>query len=152
MTNSLDIDDVFTLLVQVGRHSGDGLPDGSTGAGILCFAAGKDEAIAVRETVAVLKTAEMAPLDVTSYGSFADRIKNGEEISEEEKDLIGGHVHVEPGVGEFLVAHAFDPELGRHIPIAGRSRYSDEPTDRLGIIQGIWPDWQHGVDQVIIRH
>ena len=27
---------VYTLLVEVGRKPGDGLPDGSTGAGLLC--------------------------------------------------------------------------------------------------------------------
>ena len=55
--------EVYTLLVEVGRKPGDGLPEAATGAALLCYAAGVDEAEAVRETVAVLKVAEMAPLD-----------------------------------------------------------------------------------------
>ena len=35
---------VFTLLVEVGRRAGDGLPEGSTGAGLVCYASGKDQA------------------------------------------------------------------------------------------------------------
>ncbi len=45
---------VYTLVVQVGRAKNDGLPKGSTGAGLLCYASGIDEPEAVRETVAVL--------------------------------------------------------------------------------------------------
>jgi hypothetical protein len=80
--------EVFTLVAEVGRKKGDGLPDGSTGAGLLCYAAARDEAEAVRETVAVLKTAGMAPLDITAYGTAEDRRQNGAEIGPEEQDLI----------------------------------------------------------------
>jgi hypothetical protein len=52
---------VYTLLVEVGRAPGDGLPDRATGAGLLCYATGVDEAEAVRETVALLKTDRDAP-------------------------------------------------------------------------------------------
>ncbi|WP_420343969.1 hypothetical protein [Paenirhodobacter sp.] len=79
---------VYTLLVQVGRKKGDGLPKGATGAGILCFASGVDEAEAVRETVAILKEADLAPLDVTGYGTLADREKQGDEIDPEERALM----------------------------------------------------------------
>ncbi len=79
---------VFTLLVEVGRCAGDGLPEKSTGAGLLCYATGVDEAEAVRETVALLKTAEMAPLDVTGYGTLEERLAGGEEIGEEERVLM----------------------------------------------------------------
>ncbi|WP_224816783.1 hypothetical protein [Hasllibacter sp. MH4015] len=79
---------VYTLLVQVGRKEGDGLPDGSTGAGLLCFATGVDEAEAVRETVAVLKQADLAPLDVTGYGTLLEREQQGDEISDEERELM----------------------------------------------------------------
>ncbi len=65
---------VFTLLVEVGRAKGDGLPEGSTGAALMCYASGVDEAEAVRETVAILKQAEMAPLDVTGYGTIDERL------------------------------------------------------------------------------
>ena len=51
---------VYTLLVQVGRKSGDGLPDGASGAGLMIYASGVDEAEAVRESVAVLKQADLA--------------------------------------------------------------------------------------------
>lgn len=79
---------VYTLLVQVGRSKDDGLPKGASGAGILCFATGVDEAEAVRETVALLKAADMAPLDVTGYGTLDERVKQGDEISDEERDLM----------------------------------------------------------------
>lgn len=80
--------DVYTLLVEVGRKPGDGLPEGAAGAGLLCYASGVDEAEAVRETVAVLKVAGMAPLDVTGHGTRAERAAAGEEIGEEEAALM----------------------------------------------------------------
>jgi hypothetical protein len=79
---------VYTLVVEVGRKKGDGLPDGATGAGLLCFASGVDEAEAVRETVAILKQADLAPLDVTGYGSLAEREADGEAIDAEERALM----------------------------------------------------------------
>jgi len=79
---------VYTLVVEVGRKEGDGLPDGATGAGLICYAAGVDEAEAVRETVAILKQAELAPLDVTGYGTREDRLANGDEIPAEESALM----------------------------------------------------------------
>lgn len=79
---------VFTLLVEVGRKEGDGLPEGSTGAGLLCYASGVDEAEAVRETVAILKQAELAPLDVTGYGTLEERLEQGDEIDEAERALM----------------------------------------------------------------
>jgi hypothetical protein len=82
------IHEVFTLLVEVGRKDGDGLPKKATGAGLLCFASGVDEAEAVRETVAVLKQADLAPLDVTGYGSLAEREAQGDEINDEERELM----------------------------------------------------------------
>lgn len=78
---------VYTLLVIAGRWPADGLPDGATGARLLCYAAGVDEAEAVRETVAVLRAAELKPLDVTGYGSLAEREADG-EVGEEERELI----------------------------------------------------------------
>lgn len=79
---------VFTLVVQVGRKGGDGLPRGSTGAGLICYASGVDEAEAVRETVAILKQAELAPLDVTGHGTLEDRQSSGDEIDDEEIALM----------------------------------------------------------------
>ena len=78
---------VYTLLVQVGRKPGDGLPEGATGAGLLCYAAARDEEEAVRETVAVLRVAGMAPLDVTAYGTLDERLAEG-EVAEEERGLM----------------------------------------------------------------
>ncbi|MEM6481763.1 MAG: hypothetical protein AAF681_07940, partial [Pseudomonadota bacterium] len=72
--------DVFTLLVEVGRKSGDGLPDQATGAALMVYASGVDEAEAVRETVAILKQADMAPLDVSGYGTLAEREAEGHDI------------------------------------------------------------------------
>jgi hypothetical protein len=80
--------DVYTLVVEVGRKSGDGLPDTATGAALLCYASGVDEAEAVRETVAVLKQADLAPLDVSGYGTRADREANGEEITEDDAAMM----------------------------------------------------------------
>ena len=79
---------VYTLLVDVGRKDGDGLPDGSTGAALVCYASGVDEAEAVRETVAILKQADTNPLDVTGYGTIADREAEGHEIDEDERALM----------------------------------------------------------------
>lgn len=79
---------IYTLLVEVGRKAGDGLPKGATGAGLLCFASGVDEAEAVRETVAVLKQADLAPLDVTGYGTLDERLADGDEISDDERELM----------------------------------------------------------------
>lgn len=79
---------VYTLLVEVGRKQGDGLPTGATGAALLCYAAGVTEAEAVNETVAVLKQADLAPLDVTGYGTLEERLAAGEEIAPEERGLM----------------------------------------------------------------
>lgn len=80
--------EVYTLLVQVGRKAGDGLPKGATGAALVCYASGVDEAEAVRETVAVLKQADLAPLDVTGYGTDAERRAAGHEIDADEAALM----------------------------------------------------------------
>ena len=79
---------VYTLLVEIGRKDGDGLPDKATGAALMCFASGVDEAEAVRETVAILKQADVNPLDVTGYGTLAEREAAGHEIDEEERTLM----------------------------------------------------------------
>ena len=79
---------VYTLLVQIGRKDGDGLPDKATGAALMCFASGTDEGEAVRETVAILKQADTAPLDVTGYGTLAEREAEGHEIDDEERALM----------------------------------------------------------------
>lgn len=88
MSAAKNIHAVYTLLVQVGRRAGDGLPEGSTGAGLLCFASGRDEAESVRETIAVLKAADLAPLDVTGYGDAEERRAAGHEIGEDEVALM----------------------------------------------------------------
>ena len=79
---------VFTLLVEVGRKTGDGLPAKATGAGLVIYASGVDEAEAVRETVAILKQADLAPLDVSGYGTLEERRENGDEIDAEELELM----------------------------------------------------------------
>ena len=79
---------VYTLLVEIGRKEGDGLPVGSTGAALMIFASGVDEAEAVRETVAILKQADTAPLDVTGYGTLDERLEIGHEIGDEERALM----------------------------------------------------------------
>ncbi|MDM7968412.1 MAG: hypothetical protein QUV10_02275 [Paracoccaceae bacterium] len=79
---------IYTLLVEVGRKEGDGLPPKSTGAALMIYASGVDEAEAVRETVAILKQADMAPLDVTGYGTLDERLADGQEIDEDERALM----------------------------------------------------------------
>ena len=79
---------VYTLLVEVGRKEGDGLPKGSTGAALMCYASGVDEAEAVRETVAILKQADLAPLDVSGYGTLEERLAEGHDMSDDERTLM----------------------------------------------------------------
>lgn len=79
---------VYTLLVEVGRKADDGLPKGATGAALLCYSTGVTEEEAVRECVAVLKQADMAPLDVTGYGTPDERRAQGHEIAEDERELM----------------------------------------------------------------
>ena len=79
---------VYTLLVEVGRKDGDGLPKDSTGGALMIYASGVDEAEAVRETVAILKQADLAPLDVTGYGTLAEREAQGHEIHDDERALM----------------------------------------------------------------
>lgn len=79
---------VFTLLVQVGRNKNDGLPKDATGAALICYSSGVDEAEAVRETVAILKQADLAPLDVTGYGTIQEREDEGHDIPDEERALM----------------------------------------------------------------
>ncbi len=79
---------VFTLVVELGRSPGDGLPDGSTGAALMVYASGVDEAEAVRETVAVLKQADLSPVDVTGYGTIEERESQGQIIDADERALM----------------------------------------------------------------
>lgn len=79
---------VYTLLVQVGRADEDGLPEDATGAALVCYASGVDEAEAVRETVAILKQAGLSPIEVTGHGSLDERLAEGHDIPEEERELM----------------------------------------------------------------
>ena len=79
---------VYTLLVELGRKQGDGLPEAATGAALMCYASGVDEAEAVRETVAILKQADQAPLDVTGYGTAEERAAQGHDIGADERALM----------------------------------------------------------------
>ncbi|SMO75990.1 hypothetical protein [Paracoccus laeviglucosivorans] len=79
---------VYTLLVQVGRAADDGLPDDADGAALVCYASGVDEAEAVRETVAILKQAGLQPVEVTGHGTLDERIAEGHDIPDEERELM----------------------------------------------------------------
>ena len=79
---------VYSLIVEVGRRDGDGLPPKATGAALLCYASGVDEAEAVRETVAILKEADLSPLEVQGLGTLDERLKAGDEIDEAEQALM----------------------------------------------------------------
>ena len=76
--------EVYTLMVEVGRAEGDGLPEGTTGAAMLCYSAGTSEKNAVDETVNVLRQAGLSPLEVDVYGTRAEREADGEDLSEDE--------------------------------------------------------------------
>ena len=79
---------VFSLIIEVGRKEGDWLPPKATGAALLCYASGVDEAEAVRETVAILKDADLAVLEVQGLGTLDERRKAGEEIDSAEAALM----------------------------------------------------------------
>ena len=80
--------EVYTLLVQAGRAEGDGLPEKATGAALVCYAAARSEEEAVRETVALLRKADLAPVEVTGWGTRAEREAAGEEIGDEDLALM----------------------------------------------------------------
>jgi hypothetical protein len=88
MTKKESRQQVYTLLVEVGRNAGDGLPPEATGAALMCYASGVDEAEAVRETVAILRQADLAPLDVSGYGTLDERLAEGHDIPDEEIALM----------------------------------------------------------------
>ena len=88
MTPRDKVQQVYTLLVEVGRARDDGLPKDATGAALVCYASGKDEEEAVRETVAILKQAGLSPIEVTGHGTIEERLAEGHEIPEEERVLM----------------------------------------------------------------
>lgn len=79
---------VYTLVVELGRSPGDGLPEGSTGAALMVYASGVDEGEAVRETVAVLKQADLSPVDIVGYGTAEEREAQGQVIEDDERELM----------------------------------------------------------------
>lgn len=79
---------VYTLTVEIGRAEGDGLPENATGAAMMCFCPAREEAEAVRETVAILKQGGLAPLDVSSYGTKQERLDDGHDINDEESAMM----------------------------------------------------------------
>lgn len=80
--------EVYTLLVEIGRKPGDGLPPKATGGALVCYASGVDEAEAVRETVAILKQADLAVLEVEGHGTIAEQKAAGAEFEPEEEALM----------------------------------------------------------------
>ena len=102
---------VYTLVVEVGRKAGDGLPDAATGAALMLYSSGVDEAEAVREAVAILKQADMAPLDVTGYGTRKEREAQGHTIEADEQDLMDRAL-AENAVIVAQVTPFFDDEKG----------------------------------------
>ena len=79
---------VFTLLVEVGRKPGDGLPEDCDGAALICYTAAATEDEAVRETVATLKRADLAPLTVNCHGTREEREAEGHDIPEDHQVLM----------------------------------------------------------------
>lgn len=62
-------EEVFILMVEVGRAEDDGLPEGASGAALVCYCAAADEKAAVDATVQVLREAGLAPIEVESWGT-----------------------------------------------------------------------------------
>ena len=79
---------VYSLIVEVGRKAGDGLPEKATGGALLCYASGVDEAEAVRETVAILKEADLAVLEVQGLGTIDERRAAGDDVGAEDEALM----------------------------------------------------------------
>ncbi|MEF3047917.1 hypothetical protein [Pseudotabrizicola sp. L79] len=79
---------VYALVVEVGRKADDGLPAKATGGALLCYASGVDEAEAVRETVAILKEADLAVLEVQGLGTLEERRAAGEDIGPDDEELM----------------------------------------------------------------
>lgn len=79
---------VWTLLVHIGRSEGDGLPERATGGALLCYASGISEKNAVDETVAVLRQANLSPLEVEALGTLEERQRSGDEIGDEDLALM----------------------------------------------------------------
>ena len=79
---------IFTLIAEVGRSKDDGLPTDCSGAALMCYSCGIDEAEAVRESINILKLSKMAPLSVTGYGSVKERTDQGYDIDDKEYDLM----------------------------------------------------------------
>lgn len=79
---------VYVLMVEVGRAPEDGLPEGASGAALLCYASGRDEEHAVNETITVLREAGMAPLEVASYGTAEEQEAEGRAFDPEERALM----------------------------------------------------------------
>jgi len=77
-------DEVWILLVETTRAEDDGLPEGASGAALLCLTPAKTEQEAVDETVRVLREAGMAPIEVTSYGTVSE---SEVELDDEQRAL-----------------------------------------------------------------
>jgi hypothetical protein len=54
----------------------------------MVYSSGVTEDEAVREAVAILRQADMAPLDVTGYGTPEDRDSHGPPVDPAERDLM----------------------------------------------------------------
>ena len=80
--------EVYTLVVDVSRAEGDGLPGDCDGATMLCFASGTDEKNAVDETVKVLREAGLSPVEVQCCGIPSGRGAEGQQIPGDERGLM----------------------------------------------------------------
>lgn len=109
------MDAVFTLMVEIGRRAGDGLPDDCDGAALLCYASGRDERSAVDDTVSMLEQAGLAPLGVESHGSLDEREAEGQTIGAEDRALMRRAV-AENAVIVAQMLPFSDPEDGNGAP------------------------------------
>ncbi len=112
---------------EVGRKAGDGPAGRCHRRGADGLSSGVDEDEAVRETVAILKQADLNPLDVSGYGTLGERLAEGHDIPEEERALMARALGAENSV---IVAQ-IDAVLGgtrgavsRRVPAAGARRMS----------------------------
>jgi hypothetical protein len=74
--------------VEVGRKEGDGLPPKATGAALLCYASGVDEAGSRARDSGDPEGSRSVAAGGAELGTLDERLKAGDEIDEAEQALM----------------------------------------------------------------
>ena len=93
---------VYMLVVEVGRKPGDGLPDTATGAALVCYASGVDEALGGKGFVTLLgSTGESPQRQQAVLSTLMEHTPTGFILSpaegsdaEELRHVLGAHANV----------------------------------------------------------